>query len=152
MKGKGSNWYSISFPPFDNVGYYYSSKVDNLNCTYNWESGEKSHGSTNSWQHVYKLCCSVLSDSVKCWRVKEYSHKPELIFPVITCSNELVIWNLKMCCKKEKVTGGRGVKPIPHFFWSKEVFKMNFLSRFKPFSTMYFASYFYPHFSGGGGV
>ena len=63
------------------------TKVDNLYCTDNGEPSEKSHGASNCRQHVHKLCCSVLCDSVKCWGVKIDPHKSQLVFP-FKCCNE----------------------------------------------------------------
>ena len=49
--------------------------VENLHSTDDGESGEKSHGASKRWQHVYKLNCFILSDSVKCWCVKIDPHE-----------------------------------------------------------------------------
>ena len=67
---------SISQFVFPNdVPYNFSGKVEDLHCTDDGESSEKSHGASNCRQHVHKLCCSVLGDSVKCWSVKVDPHK-----------------------------------------------------------------------------
>ena len=57
------------------------SKVDYLYSTDNGESSEQSHGASNCRELVYKLCCSVLGDSVKCWGVKVDPHISQLVFP-----------------------------------------------------------------------
>ena len=57
-------------------------KVQKLYSTDYGESSEKSHGSSNCRQHVHKLCCSVLCDSVKCWGIKGDPHISEFVFPL----------------------------------------------------------------------
>ena len=51
------------------------SKVHNFYSTDDRKSSEESHGASNCWQHVNKLCWSVLGDDVKCWGVKIYSYQ-----------------------------------------------------------------------------
>ena len=51
------------------------SKVDNLNSTDDGEPSEESHGSSNSWQHIHKLGCSILGDFVKSGGIKVDPHK-----------------------------------------------------------------------------
>ena len=70
--------------PFtDRFEKYFDHKVSNLDSTDNGESSEKSHGASNGWQHVHKLCCSVLGDFVECWGAKIYSYISELVSPLI---------------------------------------------------------------------
>ena len=59
------------------------SKVDNLHSTDDGEPSEESHGASNSWQHVHKLGCSVLGDSVKCGDIKINPHKSQIQFQLI---------------------------------------------------------------------
>ena len=49
--------------------------VENLHSTDDGESGEKSHGASKRWQHVYKLNCFILGDFVKRGRVKVDPHE-----------------------------------------------------------------------------
>ena len=58
------------------VPYNFSGKVDNLNCTDDWESSEEPHGASNSRQHVHKLGCFLHGDSFNCGGVKVDPHKP----------------------------------------------------------------------------
>ena len=67
----------------EKIYYDFDSKVDNLHQANYRKSCEKTHGSSNSWQLVSKLGCSVFGDSVKCWGVKEDPHKSQLVFPFI---------------------------------------------------------------------
>ena len=50
-------------------------EIENLHSTDDGEPSEESHGASNCRQHVHKLCCSVLGNSVKCWGVKIDPHK-----------------------------------------------------------------------------
>ena len=56
------------------------SKIDNLHSTDDGEPSEESLGSSNRRQHVYKLGCPVLGDSVKGCGIKEDPHKFQLQF------------------------------------------------------------------------
>ena len=58
-------------------------KVENLHSTDDGESSEKSHGASNCWQHVHKLCWFIHGDFVKSWCVKVDPHKSQLVFPLI---------------------------------------------------------------------
>ena len=68
-------------------------KIQNFHCTYDGEPREKSHGASNRWHYVHKLCCSVFGDSVKCWGVEVDPHKSQLISPFkCWCNNEWELW------------------------------------------------------------
>ena len=66
-----------------NIENNLSSKVENFYSTDDGESSEKSHGASNCRQHVHKLGCSVLGDSVKCWGVKINPDISQLVSPLI---------------------------------------------------------------------
>ena len=60
-----------------------NSKINNLYSTDDGESSEESHGSSNCWQHVHKLGCPVLGDSVKgCW-IKVHPYKSQAHIGII---------------------------------------------------------------------
>ena len=61
-------------------------KINNFYSTNDRESCEKSHGATNCRKHIHKLCWSVFWNFVKCWGIKEYSYKSQIVFP-------FKIWN-----------------------------------------------------------
>ena len=56
------------------VDDYFANKIDDFHSTNERKSCEKPHCSSNGWQHVHWLCCSIFSNSVKCWSVKIYPH------------------------------------------------------------------------------
>ena len=58
------------------------SKIDNLHSRYDGEPSEESHGSSNCWQHVHKLGCPVLGDSVNSGGLKEDPHIPQVQFRI----------------------------------------------------------------------
>ena len=87
-KHKIDKKYYFSFShlhPSKNFPDTFPCKVHNLHCTDNGEPSEETHGASNCWQHVNKLCCLILCNSVKCWGIEINSHKSKCIFPFITC-------------------------------------------------------------------
>ena len=56
------------------------SKIDHLHSTDDTESSEESHGSPNGWQHINKLGCPILGDSVKGCCIKVKPHKSQIQF------------------------------------------------------------------------
>ena len=54
------------FPCFRKLINDFPQEVSNLCSTDDGEPSEQAHGSSNCRQHVHKLCCSILLDSVKC--------------------------------------------------------------------------------------
>ena len=55
------------------------NEIDNFHSTDDGEPSEESHGPSNSWQHVHKLCCSILGDSIECGsaKINSYHFKTE---------------------------------------------------------------------------
>ena len=71
--------YLFLFDHFEDDLY---SKKDNLYSTYNGEPSEKSHGSSNSWQHVNKFGCPVFCNFVKSCCIKVDPHKSQFQFRI----------------------------------------------------------------------
>ena len=74
-------------------------KVGNLHSTDDGEASEESHGSTNSWQYVYKLSCPVLGDSVKgcCIKVNPYKSQTQPRIKFFKCI-KVNFENNESCC------------------------------------------------------
>ena len=83
--------------------------VENLNSTNDRESSEKSHGASNCWQHVHKLCRCILLDSVKCWGVEINPHKLQIVFPFIFLKNKLYYVECKNCFGHYLTASIRGI-------------------------------------------
>ena len=57
-------------------------KIDHLHSRYDGEPSEETHRAPNSRQHVHKLGCPVLGDSVKSGGLKEDPHIPQVQFRI----------------------------------------------------------------------
>ena len=79
----------------DKIPDNFRQKVENFHSTDDGKPSEKSHGASNCWEHVYKFCCSVLGDSIKCRGVKEYSHISQSSIPLILYKHN--IYRLLFC-------------------------------------------------------